>query len=307
MSEPSIIETQATAIQQMQEQIAHLQLQLVANQQQAQTTTSEIAQVNTVSIKYPPFWSTDIDLWFNQLESQFTLAKVTLDSTKFHHLVSAIDKDALKLIADVLRSTEPSPTYAILKKTLLDRCLDSEDQRIKKLLSNIELGDKRPSQLLRDMQALAGPNTANNIIRQLWMQRLPTSMQAVLQTTMALDLNRQAEVADKIAEVSQPNILTCSTSLPKSSEISPLVFEIAELRREFAETCRKLENTKKHIERPRSFSPRPHRRSDSRSKSRNRREDSVDRHSWCWYHRIFSRDATRCRSPCSYNETSQKN
>ena len=64
------------------------------------TTTSTSSQpelqhapVNRVTIKPPPFYRTNPTVWFRQMESQFVLAGITNDTTKYHHILAAIPED----------------------------------------------------------------------------------------------------------------------------------------------------------------------------------------------------------------------
>ncbi|GBN29593.1 hypothetical protein AVEN_37228-1 [Araneus ventricosus] len=54
--------------------------------------------------------------------------------------------------------------------------------------------------LLRQIQDLAGNRDGDELLRSLWLQRLPTQMQAIL-TTSSDDLNKLSIMADKIAAV----------------------------------------------------------------------------------------------------------
>ena len=49
------------------------------------------AKVSAVSVKLPPFWPDKAVLWFAQAESQFHLRSITVDKTKFAHVVTMLD------------------------------------------------------------------------------------------------------------------------------------------------------------------------------------------------------------------------
>ncbi|GBN51448.1 hypothetical protein AVEN_151290-1 [Araneus ventricosus] len=68
---------------------------------------------------------------------------------------------------------------------------------------------EKSSMLLRQMQDLAGNRVGDELLRSLWLQRLPTQMQAIL-TTSSDDLNKLSIMADKIADVTSGNEI-CST------------------------------------------------------------------------------------------------
>ena len=116
-------------------------------------------------------------------------------------IVGSIDSAILQHVSDIVLNPPVTDKYEIIRKRLIDNFSDSDTKRLKRLLSELELGDKRPFQLLREMQSLV-VNLYKEIIQQLWLQRLPTSTQAILSTSTE-GLQKLAEMADKICEVTQ--------------------------------------------------------------------------------------------------------
>jgi hypothetical protein len=66
--------------------------------------------------------------------------------------------------------------YEKLKTTMINRFSEPETTKLKKLLHTFELGDKRPSQLLREMQELSDNKLSDDVLKILWIQRLPVKI-----------------------------------------------------------------------------------------------------------------------------------
>ena len=49
------------------------------------------AKVSAVSLKLPPFWPSKATLWFAHAEAQFHLRNITVDKTKFAHVLTMLD------------------------------------------------------------------------------------------------------------------------------------------------------------------------------------------------------------------------
>jgi hypothetical protein len=49
--------------------------------------------VANVAVQPPPFYRKSPEVWFRQLESQFVLARITTEVTKFHHTIAALPED----------------------------------------------------------------------------------------------------------------------------------------------------------------------------------------------------------------------
>ncbi|GFQ80347.1 transposon Ty3-G Gag-Pol polyprotein [Trichonephila clavata] len=123
-------------------------------------------EANEVSIKILPFWEEKPEIWFFQVEAQFSIAKINQEETKFNYLVAQLDPKFIENIWDIIQNDEKNK-YSCAKSRLLSTFKESEEKSIKKLLTGISLGDMKPSQLLRKMKLLAGDNITENVLRTL--------------------------------------------------------------------------------------------------------------------------------------------
>ncbi|GFT00020.1 uncharacterized protein NPIL_220951 [Nephila pilipes] len=229
-------------------------------------------EINRVAVKPPIFWRNKPKLWFLQLEAQFANSGISQDATKYNIVVAALDENVLDFVVDILSNPPENEKYDTLKKALLNRLTDTEESRLKKLLTDLELGDKRPSDLLRQMKSLAGNSISDEIIKSLWLQRLPQQTQAIL--TISNDtLDKIAEMADKIIAVYSSSEICQATkvgSLPNSAssfdrnKLDVLQADIAALTKKFDEFSR---NTRS--------------RSKSRGNDRRRSRSNSARYEFC--------------------------
>ena len=189
----------------------------------------------SVIVKIPPFWPADPELWFAQVDAQFTTKGITAQRTKFDHVIASL-----------------SPEFA------------SEQKRLQQLFNTEELGDRTPSQLVRCMNQLLGDKAATadrSFLRELFLQRLPLNVRMVLAaaTKESDDLETIAALADKISEVATPAVT--SVEIPQlSSEVEQLRTQISDLQtlvRSFQRTPRSRSKSKSRDSRQRSASPAP--------------------------------------------------
>eukprot|EP00795_Rhopilema_esculentum_P007425 gene7425-biopygen8703 len=204
-------------------------------------TTSEPAPVASVSVKLPPFWPNDPLVWFAQVEAQFFTRNITSQATKFAYVISALQPEIAQEVRDILIHPPQATQYDILKAELIQRTSASEQKRLHQLLTAEELGDRKPSQLLRHMRQLLGDNTLeNNILRQLFLGRLPTNVRLILASTAdSLPVEQVALLADKILEVATPlgiSSLTPTVSAPAPTPVTPpIASEVHALRSQVEE------------------------------------------------------------------------
>lgn len=249
-------------------------------------------QLERISLRAPPFWKPDPRLWFFQVEAQFSNAGITSDQTKFNHVVAAIDSDILAHITDFLLNPPVENKYEAFKNKLIGVFSDSQEKKLNKLLGEITLGDKKPSQLLSEMTMLGGTITSPDLLKTLWMQHLPPHMQSVLAASTD-NLEQLAVMADKIAEIPQPRAY--ATAVPSedttSEVIRNLTNKIDSLQLQLDKVCRTRDRLS-HGPRNRSRTPQP--------KVPRNSEDTK-----CWYHAIYQQKARKCIQPCNFSENSQ--
>ena len=254
-----------------------------------------MAEVSAVQI--PVYNRSDPQLWFLMCESTFALATpkpITESVTKYNYIVSHLPPDIASLVRDLLMKPDSTDPYVKLKAELILRSGESAQQEIRQLLSGEELGNRKPSELLRNMKRRAETlNVPDNLMLELFLQRLPSSVQSILAAVSDLTLEKAAEISDRILEVTpspMENFAVSQAITPTSEE---------RIFREFDKINKRIDNLS--ISRSRSSFRRrsPFQRYNNKSR---RRSFSNDR-SVCWYHRRFREKcrAEKCVSPCSWS------
>ncbi|GFV25767.1 hypothetical protein TNCV_3867371 [Trichonephila clavipes] len=258
---------------------------------------SETVEVARIALRLPPFWKSNVRLWIAQCDHAFTFSGISSDVTKYSALVANLDAETLSYVSDIVLSPPNSDKYHTLSQRLITQFSDSETQKIKKLLTDLQLGDEKPSHLLRKMKELSNGQLQDDFLQSLWLQRMPPHIQTVLSASSE-PLDKLAIIADKVSEVVGSSSTICAaTTVPPPSQSSScsvqptmdsLVRQIQELSLQVAELTRER-NSSRH---QRYSSDR--RRSHSRSRSVNRGSGI------CYYHRRYKEQARKCVSPCAF-------
>ncbi|GFT80247.1 hypothetical protein TNCV_3202551 [Trichonephila clavipes] len=259
--------------------------------------TSETVEVARIALRLPPFWKSNVRLWIAQCDHAFTFSGISSDDTKYSALVANLDAETLSYVSDIVLSPPNSDKYHTLLQRLITQFSDSDTQKIKKLLTDLQLGDEKPSQLLRKMKELSNGQLQDDFLQSLLLQKMPPHIQTVLSASSE-PLDKLAIIADKVSEVVGASSTICAaTTVPPPSQSSScsvqptmdsLVRQIQELSLQVAELTRER-NSSRH---QRYSSDR--RRSHSRSRSVNRGSGI------CYYHRRYKEQARKCVSPCAF-------
>lgn len=239
--------------------------------------------INKIALKIPPFWSDEPDLWFAQLEGQFVLAGITQDSTKYAYVLAHLETKQAKEVKDIVTKPPAINRYENLKKALIQRLSVPQEQQIQQVIEQEEIGDRRPSQFLRHLQALANGAIPETLLRIIWMGRLPSQLQAILATRAADSLDEVAEQADRVYEAI--NRTTTVASVQPATTSQTMEQQIQELTEQVASLNKKLVQKKSQ---------------KSYGQSRNHSQEKKDEEGICYFHRRFKEKARKCTQPCSF-------
>lgn len=157
------------------------------------------------------------------------------------------------------------------------------------MLTDLEFGGKRPSQLLRQMRDRAGDKISDALLKSLWLQRLPIN----IQTSLAISedhLTRLAQMVDKIAEIYTSTPGNDSVTNRQDHRLSQITILV--LTKQVQRLATQVQE--QYPPRGRSVSPRrPYFKGRDRS-PRSGKEKT------CWYHRRFKEKSHKCEPPCSW-------
>ncbi|XP_065197783.1 uncharacterized protein LOC135829307 [Sycon ciliatum] len=282
-----------------------------------------------VNFKLPPFWPGDPQLWFAQAEAHFSNHRINTSRARYNVIVSSLAPEFATEIRDLLIAPPEDEPYAKLRAALTTRTQKSEQIRLRELLSTADVGDSKPSKVLRRMQQLLGGKSLDpSILRELFVQRLPPAVRQILAATpTTLSLEELAALADKVAESTVPSAntqvhavsekatsktaavgSTASSATTCFSPSSDSTTQLSLLRSDLDKLCLTVQALTKvrsrgHDDCPiktAGFPTRDRRtgRSASRSPSRAVRIEDTDSDDVCWFHAKFGDKARRCRSPC---------
>ncbi|XP_055623727.1 uncharacterized protein LOC129767129 [Toxorhynchites rutilus septentrionalis] len=240
-------------------------------------TIEPVGAAAVVSVKLPEFWKAEPEMWFAQAEAQFILANVTRDDTKFYHIVAKLEQSVICHITDLVSNPPQQDKHKKIKERLISRFALSPETRLERLLSSSDLGDMRPTHLLAKMQDLAaGLNVNNELLKMLFLQRMPQHIRPVL-TISDGTLPKLAEMADKLTEF--PRVASVSSvPTPISNAVSDQMEGLREQMEVLSTEIRRLKQNSAN-----------HRRTRSTSRSSNNSTTTE----LCWYHRKYGQQAER--------------
>lgn len=241
--------------------------------------------------KIPAFWKAEPELWFCRVEAAFSRANISNSLTKFELIIPCLEFDVLKQIADLVKNPSATP-YEDIKRRLIATYAESESRRIRRLLEGQTIGDDKPSHFLRNLKQLAGTNVSDDVIKSLWMRSLPANTQAILIATSHTNLDKLAEVADKIHDLDSSGDV-CSVSTSRSSRLEQQVEQLTKQVAALASGFR---------ERSRSNSRQPRQRSSSGRRNTPRNPNWL-----CFYHYRYKDKANKCVKPCAWETKKDTN
>ncbi|XP_037928498.1 uncharacterized protein LOC119662916 [Teleopsis dalmanni] len=261
---------------------------------------SDEKEVASVEFKLPPFWKQDPALWFIQVDAAFHRKKITGDNSKYWTVISYIDPELLQHVSDIVKNPPDTDKYKTLKECLISRLRPTQEQQLQTLLYDIELGDSKPSQLLRKMQDLADNKVTEDVLRSLWLKRLPANVQFVLSVNVESSLTAAANLADRLIEIN-PVQSVMATSNVNDIIVHPSKFPDDQRTDRLEKAVQALQEAVKEITNSmRSHERTPNNRARARPESFH--QTFAQNNKICFYHKRFGTNANKCEDGCTYTQ-----
>lgn len=241
-----------------------------------------------------------IEMWLTQIESIFASSRITSENTKYHLTIAALPTSMLYQVSEVVKKPPETNKYTTLKNKLLACFTDSTDKRVQKVLNELELGDRKPSELLRHMRQQLDGKLDDDVLRVKWLSCLPTSAQRILKVFKANSLDELAAAANEILDTTPTNgVFAVKTNMEVNAtsvnNYDAVATELSALRASFAQLaatnktiCDLLQAQANNT----NYNQRSNHRFRSPSPRRNNR--------YCRYHYKFGEMANKCEQPCAY-------
>jgi hypothetical protein len=288
----------------------------------------------SVGLRIPPIWRDKLRAWFTHFEA-IMMSQKKGDQAMYELVLGQLERQDIDEIYDILIRPPTSNKYQVIKQRLLEVYEESEQRNVQRVLAGIELGDLKPSQLLRRMKMLCGEHLSEETLRSKWLMQLPNNVSSVLALSEKASLQEIALMADKMMEqqtrhevsVIQQHTHTPEVLVPHQEVFSigqpyssPSTSSSASKHRiledkidKLTEAITQLVAAQAHNQRGRSpqrnwrgrRDPSSGQRFRTRSQSQRRgfrshRSVTPTNSSLCYFHQKFGQDAYKCTQPCTF-------
>jgi hypothetical protein len=238
------------------------------------------------NLRLTEFWRDAPHAWFRATEAQFRLRNIVDDDIKYSLLLTALPRDAFRVVAHLVVDDPPADTYVQLKAALIASHVLSNYQWVEALAKMEPLGGRRPSEMLTAMLELC-PRGEEGSTFFFFLQRLPREIRVLLADENPADLHAVADKADKLValhSLQSHEMVAATMNEPGSDEEDATAAAVKSSNR----------GGRKQFRRKKA------------AKQQERRDHSSDqgqkKSSLCFYHASFGDKANNCRAPCAWSE-----
>ncbi|CAI9721281.1 Hypothetical predicted protein [Octopus vulgaris] len=174
----------------------------------------------------PPTWTGYTLIWFAQLEASFAANRITTEAQKYNIMLSNLPPPLSNEIRDlVVDPTEPF-SYSFVKEEILKRTSNSKQKEFAKLFNNEQLGDRKPTQLLRRTKELLRNQQIEESytnLNKVFFGKLPHSAQTLQSAVKEQNSLKQLELSSRESVNALPSI---SSELQMMKETYKKLFKL---------------------------------------------------------------------------------
>ena len=140
--------------------------------------TSTANTVDVVAVKVASFNPDSPEVWFIQLEDQFSVKNIKVQDTMYEYVTSNIDRKTATEMAGFLKNRPSKQPYTKIKEYMIKRYGTTQLQKDNQLLAMTGLGDRTPSEALTHVRSLnSDPET---FFRAWFLNLIPANTRALL-------------------------------------------------------------------------------------------------------------------------------
>jgi len=281
---------------------------------------------NITQLRLPDFWKGDVESWFERVDAFFTLRRIKSDEQRIAWLTQGLPADIYVQTRDIFRSLPETDSYNHVKAEILKRLGPTKDQKLQQLLAREELGDQKPSTFLRKLQCLADKEGTDDMLRTIWINRLPNEIRKLLATQTACSLTDQAETADHIWNIlgKQQHTFAATATRPPLVALDPyddyrrlIEKNQRDMQQLVSGVLDSIQSLAISLKQDRGRSPRRQdyvqndRVDDSkkfdRRRNRSRSRPRFNSDGTCFYHGEFGSKARKCLEGCKFFQSGNVN
>lgn len=269
----------------------------------------EIFATSAIRLDLPRFAENNINEYFTRLGHWFNASRVTSDAQKYSVVMASIPVERTNEVEAIAETAPEHGKYEFMKRRIIAYFADSQQKRLREALSDMQLGDMKPSQFYNKLKRLAGDSLTETALIELWAAQLPEMAHATVVQMKNSPLEDRLAAADALIEslrlrsfggmnVNQATAGTSdsTTTIPSTGAAAQPIepfpgFNL--LINKITDLCKNNNNNERRLRNQGGL------RSRSKSNSRRNRSESSAEPSICWYHQKFGDDADHCLLPCS--------
>lgn len=241
---------------------------------------SDAVMACPVRVELPTFDPLDVDTWVAMCENLMVDGGLVLQATKFRKMLAKLPAAHFRLVKDLaVQSPLADDCYEQLKMRLRRRLELTSAERLQHL-ENLprQLGSKKPSELYNDLAVLYPNDTDHEIIREVFLCRMPTTLQLMCREWLMKDNLRDVSLrADAYHQPGATALVTSHVADAGSTSDTESDQLVAATRRSGPPAYTSTTNNRPQHAQPKAF---------------------VDR--WCRLHRKYGPVARKCLGSCSF-------
>jgi len=228
-------------------------------------------------INLPRFWRHSPQHWIIHVEAVFQYYGIESDILKVNNVLMSLDEEEIQIVSDLLGG---NVNYANIRSRLISSNIPTRETPSRSVMQHGDMGNCRPTQLLRDMRRFLPQSTSNVLLKQFLLHSLSPAIRNII-SGLHGSLDSLAKHAEKIMDYARRETYAASSADA------------------FEHRFRALEDIMAAL--PTSQSNQDNRSGSTARRSSRPRSRPLQNRNFCYYHNKFGNMAIKCHGSCSFH------